>query len=109
MLAKKIGRETVLLPPPPDKIVFMLGYTPTMKEDALTLYDTGCGNLCMTDDIPHNYLKAIQNIFSKKQKQLMRARMRKKTILLTGLIKTLDAMCWMFFYALRCLEIVGMT
>ena len=60
MLAKKIGRETVLLPPPPDKIVFMLGYTPTMKEDALTLYDTGCGNLCMTDDIPHNYLKAIQ-------------------------------------------------
>ena len=60
MLQQKIGQDTVLLPPPPEKIVFMLGYTPTMKEDALTLYDTGCGNLCMTDDIPHNYLKAIQ-------------------------------------------------
>ena len=50
-LANKLGQDVVLLPPPPEKIVFMKGFTPTMKDDALMLYDTNCSNLCMTDDI----------------------------------------------------------
>ena len=61
MLKKKLGRGVNVLPPPSQQVVFMMGYIPTKSGELLAMFDTGCSNLCITDDVPHNHLEAIQS------------------------------------------------
>ena len=58
--SRKLRKGISVDPPQASNIVSMMGYIPTKIGEVLAMFDTGCSNLCMTDDIPYNYFDAIQ-------------------------------------------------